>query len=73
MTEIAEPLAKFHVKVHSQYRITFPKETREIYNVQDGDYVLLVARKLSGSPPTVIGRALLLLKVSRNGVMVLPM
>jgi len=70
--KIIEPLAKFHVKVHSQYRITFPKETREAYKIQDGDYVIVILRKISGIPPIVLRRALLFLKVSRNGVMVLP-
>ena len=71
-SQVIEPLAKFHVKVYSQHRITFPKETREVYNIQEGDYVLVVLRKIIGSPPTILKRILLLLKVSKNGVMVLP-
>ncbi|RLF83145.1 hypothetical protein DRN44_01955 [Thermococci archaeon] len=70
--QVIEPLAKFHVKVYSQHRITFPKETREVYKIQDGDYVLLILRKITETPPNILKRALLFLKISRNGVIVLP-
>ena len=70
--KIIEPLAKFHVKVHSQYRVTFPKETRQAFGIREGDYVVLILRKIHGQPPTAIRRAVLFLKISRNGVMVLP-
>lgn len=70
--KIIEPLAKFHAKVHSQYRVTFPRETREAFNIQEKDYVVLIVRKIEGHPPIPTKRALVVLKVSTNGVMVLP-
>ena len=69
-TKIIEPLAKFHARVLSQNRITLPKETREIYNIREKDYVVVILRKLQDKKP--IYRVLVLLRVSTSGVVPLP-
>ncbi|NJE60455.1 AbrB/MazE/SpoVT family DNA-binding domain-containing protein [Thermococcus sp. 21S7] len=68
--ELIEPLAKFHTRVLSQNRITLPKETREVYSINAKDYVIVILRKLRNSEP--IKRALVILRVSSQGVTPLP-
>ena len=44
MTEIAEPLAKFHAKVTRGGQFTFPYYTREYYGLSMGDFVEFIVR-----------------------------
>ena len=70
--KIIEPLAKFHAKVLSKNRITFPKETRDFYRISEMDYVVVILR-IREAPETIPkGRVLLVLRVSTNGLVSIP-
>ncbi|WP_297494484.1 AbrB/MazE/SpoVT family DNA-binding domain-containing protein [Thermococcus sp.] len=70
--KIIEPLAKFHVRVLSKNRITFPKETRDFYRISEFDYVLIILRIREAPEVAPKGRVLLVLRIGTNGVASIP-
>ena len=70
--KIVEPLAKFHALITTKGRFTIPKETRKLYRIDEGDFVELIVRKIDPQTLTPTKRAVTILKVSTNGVCVLP-
>ena len=69
---IIEPLAKFHAQPTTKGRITIPKETRKLYNIEEGDYAELLIRKLDPQTKKPTKRAVLIAKVGVNGRVVIP-
>ena len=70
--KIIEPLAKFHAQPTTKGRITIPKETRKLYNIEEGDYAELLIRKLDPQTKKPTKRAVLIAKVGVNGRVVIP-
>lgn len=70
--KIIEPLAKFHIKITSGRRFTLPRETRDLYSIQEGYYVELIVRKIDPKLHKIVGRGLFVPKVSTNGVITIP-
>ena len=70
--KIIEPLAKFHAQPTTKGRITIPKETRKLYNIEEGDYAELLIRKLDPQTKKPSKRAVLIARVGVNGRVVIP-
>lgn len=70
--KIIEPLAKFHAQPTTKGRITIPKETRKLYNIEEGDYVELLVRKLDPQTKKPTKRAVLIAKLNTTGQCVIP-
>ena len=70
--KIIEPLAKFHAKVSTKGRVAIPKETRKLYELEYGDYLSLIVRKVDPITKSPIKRAFLIVKLSSNGQVVIP-
>ena len=70
--KIIEPLAKFHAQPTTKGRITIPKETRKLYNIEEGDYAELLVRKLEPQTKKPTKRAVLIARVGVNGRVVIP-
>ncbi len=71
-TEIIEPLAKFHAQPTTKGRITIPKETRKLYNIEEGDYAELLIRKLDPQTKKPTKRAVLIARLNMTGQCVIP-
>jgi len=71
-TKIIEPLAKFHARVSTKGRIAIPKETRSLFELEYGDYLSLIIRKLDFSTKLPLKRAFLIAKLSSSGQIVVP-
>jgi len=69
---IIEPLAKFHARVTSKMRMAIPKETRTLYEINFGDFVEIIIRKLDVETKNPLKRAFAILKLSANGQVVIP-
>ena len=41
-----EPLAKFHARIDPRGRIVLPKTVRDIFEIEAGDFVTLLVRKI---------------------------
>ena len=72
MTEIAEPLAKFHVKVAQGRRFTLPEATRLRYDIEEGYYIEVIVRLIDKETKEIVGRGHFVPKVSRFGMITIP-
>ena len=70
--KIIEQLAKFHAKISTKGRVAIPKETRAFYEIEYGDFVGLIVRKMDFASKTPIKRAFLVAKLSTSGQIVIP-
>ena len=70
--KIIEPLAKFHAQPTTKGRITIPKETRKLYNIEEGDYAELLIRKLDPQTKKPTKRAVLIARLNMTGQCVIP-
>jgi len=70
--QVIEPLAKFHAQPTTKGRITIPKETRKLYNIEEGDYAELLIRKLDPQTKKPTKRAVLIAKLNTTGQCVIP-
>ena len=70
--KIIEPLAKFHAKVSTKGRVAIPKETRALYELEYGDYLGLIIRKINPFTKLPEKRAFLVVKLSSSGQIVVP-
>ena len=70
MTEIAEPLAKFHAEVDRYGRFTLPKTTRKRYNIDRSDFVELIIRIIKEDK--ILNRVHVFVRVAKDGKIYLP-
>lgn len=71
MTEIAEPLAKFHVQVYKNGRMAIPSNEREYFKLDQHDLVNLIIRTPNGrgrfwAQLTIYGRLTIPLGLRRD-------
>ena len=47
MTEIAEPLAKFHARLDVSGRVTIPRHIRSVFRIHQNDYIKATIRRVN--------------------------
>ncbi|AEC51597.1 putative protein Predicted transcription regulator, SpoVT/AbrB family [Pyrococcus sp. NA2] len=76
MQEAIEPLAKFHAKVDKSGRVIIPKYIRDIYEINQGDFVVMIVRKVridkKDRKVYVLRQVKFSAKVNERGVVVVP-
>jgi len=71
--KIAEPLAKFHVKVYGNgNRFVLPEPTRIRYRIREGYFIEVIIRTIEIESGAILERAYFIPKVSTNGVITIP-
>ena len=76
MTEIAEPLAKFHARLDKEGRVAIPKAIRDALKLSKNDYVEVIIRQISIDYKTkkihVLRQAYLITRLGAKGLIFLP-
>ena len=71
MTEVTEPLAKFHVPVISKFRVVIPDGEKELFGLSKGSYIEIIIRKIDPSNFKPLKRIHALVKLTSRGMFTL--
>ena len=74
MTEIAEPLAKFHASINIKGQLVVPAKDREIFNLHRGDLLEIIVRSFEviDGKIKILKRVYLVVRLSSKGLITIP-